>query len=271
MKSIVALLGRMRAFVIRDFQLAISYRLAFFLRVLTILIVVTIAYYVSRIFLGKAELFTNWHDPLAAWITGLAVLNYFMTNFSSLANAIRSEQLQGTLESVLMTPISVPGLIVASSTLDFIEATLYSSLYLVFGAVFFGVTYQGSYLLAFLILILTTMVFASLGILSASFAMVFKKVDPIAVLLGTGTAVFSGVFFPPQLLPSAMRAVSRILPATYGLAAIRGVLIENNGLNEARGPIITLLSFLVVLLPVSLWVFSRAVRRAKREGSLIQY
>jgi len=72
-------------------------------------------------------------------------------------------------------------------------------------------------------------------------------------------------------LPSAMRAVSRILPATYGLAAIRGVLIENNGLNEARGPIITLLSFLVVLLPVSLWVFSRAVRRAKREGSLIQY
>jgi len=29
--------------------------------------------------------------------------------------------------------------------------------------------------------------------------------------------------------------------------------------------------FLVVLLPLSLWVFARAVRRAKREGSLIQY
>jgi hypothetical protein len=26
-----------------------------------------------------------------------------------------------------------------------------------------------------------------------------------------------------------------------------------------------------VLLPFSLWVFDRAVRRAKREGSLIQY
>ena len=124
MKRILSLLNRMKAFVIRDFQLEVSYRMAFFLRVLTILIVVTIAYYVSRIFLGRAELFTNWRDPLAAWITGLAVLNYFMTNFSSLATAIRSEQLQGTLESVLMTPISVPGLIVASSTLNFIEATL---------------------------------------------------------------------------------------------------------------------------------------------------
>ena len=50
-----------------------------------------------------------------------------------------------------------------------------------------------------------------------------------------------------------------------------GILIENNGLNEAREPIITLLIFLAVLLPLSLWIFSRAVRRAKREGSLIQY
>jgi ABC-2 type transport system permease protein len=271
MNRILSLFDRMRAFVIRDFQLAVSYRLAFLLRLLTILIVVTIAYYISRIFVGKGNLFSDWRDPLAAWITGLAVLNYFMTNFSSLANAIRTEQMQGTLESVLMTPISVPGLIVASSTLDFIEATLYSSLYLVFGSIFFGVTYDGSYLLAFMILILTTMVFASLGILSASFAMVFKRGDPIAVLLGTSTAVFSGVFFPPQLLPEFMQNVSKILPATYGLEAIRGVLIEDNGLSEARGPILTLLMFLAVLLPISLWVFSRAVRRAKREGSLIQY
>ena len=271
MKRTIALLGQMKAFLIRDFQLAISYRVAFFVRVLTILIVVTIFYYVSRSFIGSRHMFGDWQDPMAAWITGLAVLSYFMTNFSSLANAIRSEQLQGTLESVLMTPIGVPGLIVASSTLDFIAATFYSSLYLVFGAVFFGVTYRGSYLLAFLILILTTLVFASLGILSASFAMVFKKADPVAVLLGTGTAVFSGVFFPPQLLPGTMQSVSKLLPATYGLTAIRGVLIENNGLNEARGPIITLLAFLAVLLPLSIWVFSRAVRRAKREGSLIQY
>jgi hypothetical protein len=32
-----------------------------------------------------------------------------------------------------------------------------------------------------------------------------------------------------------------------------------------------LIGFLAVLLPLSLWVFSRAVRRAKYEGSLIQY
>jgi len=38
-----------------------------------------------------------------------------------------------------------------------------------------------------------------------------------------------------------------------------------------REPFVALLIFLAVLLPFSLWVFGRAVRRAKREGSLIQY
>src|SRR5437867_4345604 len=152
----------------------------FFLRILSILIVVTTLFFISKIFTGFADQrFAQWRDPLAAWLTGLAVLNYFMTGFSSLANAIRQEQVQGTLESVLMTPIGIPRVIVAS--------------------------------------------------------------------------------------------VSRILPPTYGLDGIRRVLIEGQGLSDVREPLFTLLVFLAILLPFSLWVFGRAVRRAKREGSLIQY
>ncbi|HKR02087.1 MAG TPA: ABC transporter permease [Pyrinomonadaceae bacterium] len=266
-----ALLRRVRAFVVRDFQLAVSYRLEFFMRILTILFMVTTFYFVSKIFTGGVTEFSQWRNPLAAWVTGLAVLNYFMTGFSSLANAIRSEQMQGTLESVLLSPISVPTVVVASSAWDFVLATFHSSLYLFFGWLFFNVRYQGSFLLALLFLVLTTLVLACVGILSASFAMVFKRGDPFGVLLGTGAALFSGVFFPTQLLGSGFGTISRLLPPTYGLDGIRRVLIEGQGLAQVKEPLITLFIFLAVLLPFSLWVFSRAVRRAKREGSLIQY
>ena len=269
--AVTTLLRRVRAFVVRDFQLAVSYRLEFFLRVLTILLVVTTFYFVSKIFTGSAINFSQWRNPLAAWITGLAVLNYFMTGFSSLANAIRSEQMQGTLESVLLSPISVPTVVIASSAWDFVLATFHSSLYLFFGWFFFDVHYQGNFLIALVFLVLTTLVLASIGILSASFAMVFKRGDPLGILLGTGSALFSGVFFPTQLLGSSFAAISRILPTTYGLDGIRRVLIEGQPLSEVREPLLTLLIFLAVLLPFSLWVFGRAVRRAKREGSLIQY
>lgn len=271
LRAFTSLLRRVRAFVVRDFQLAISYRLEFFLRILTILFVVTTFYFVSQIFAGSQTLFSQWRDPLAAWITGLAVLNYFMTGFSSLANAIRSEQMQGTLESVLLSPISVPTVVVASSAWDFVLATFHSSLYLFFGWLFFDVHFRGNFLLALLFLVLTTLVLACLGILSASFAMVFKRGDPFGILLGTGSALFSGVFFPTQLLGSGFGTISRLLPPTYGLDGIRRVLIEGQGLSEVKEPLLTLFIFLVVLLPFSLWVFARAVRRAKREGSLIQY
>lgn len=272
----ILFLRRIWAFIVRDWRLELSYRMQFFLRVLSILIIVTTLFFISKIFTGFADpRFSQWRDPLAAWLTGLAVLNYFMTGFSSLANAIRREQVQGTLESVLMTPISVPTVIVASSAWDFVQATFFSSLYLLFGWLFFNVHYPGSFLLAFVFLVLTTLVLSCLGILSASFAMVFKRGDPFGVVLGTGAALFSGVFFPTQLITqyagAGVASFSRILPPTYGLDGIRRVLIEDQSFTQVREPFFTLLIFLAVLLPLSLWVFGRAVRRAKREGSLIQY
>lgn len=266
------LLRRVRAFVVRDFQLAISYRVEFLLRIVSILGVVTTFYFISQIFTGSANtLFKQWGDPLAAWLTGLAVLNYFMTGFSGLANAIRQEQMQGTLESVLLTPIGLFNVIISSSAWDYVQATFYSALYLFFGWVFFGVQYRGSFLLALLFLVLTTMVLSCLGILSASFAMVFKRGDPFAIFLGAGSALFSGVFFPREMLGSTVGGISKILPPTYGLDGIRRVLIEGQSLRQASDPFFVLLGFLAVLLPLALWVFQRAVRRAKREGSLIQY
>src|SRR5437762_848031 len=192
---------RIWAFVARDWRLELSYRMQFFLRIMSILIVVTTLFFISKIFTGFTDpRFTQWRNPLAAWITGMAVLNYFMTGFSSLANAIRSEQSQGTLESVLLTPISVPTVIVASSAWDFVQATFYSFLYLFFGWLFFDVHYEGNIFLALLFLVLTTLVLACFGILSASFTMVFKRGDPFGIILGTGSALFSGVLFPTQLL-----------------------------------------------------------------------
>ena len=268
-------LRRIWAFIVRDWRLQLSYRMQLFLRILSILTVVTTLFFISKIFTGFTDpRFVQWTNPLAAWLTGLAVLNYFMTGFSSLANAIRQEQVQGTLESVLMTPISIPTVIVASSAWDFVQATLFSSLYLVFGWLFFDVHYRGNFLLALLFLLLTTVVLSCLGILSASFAMVFKRGDPFGIFLGAGSALFSGVFFPTLLIreqSGALGMISRILPPTYGLDGIRRVLIEGQGFAQVREPLVTLLGFLAVLLPLSLWVFGRAVRRAKREGSLIQY
>src|SRR5919206_72586 len=163
MRRLLLLLRRVRAFVVRDFRLALSYRFQFFLQMLQVLLMLTIFFFISKIFEGGTiREFTQWQNPLAAWIIGLAGMSYFMTGFSSLANSIRQEQAQGTLEGVLMTPVSVQTFVLASSAYDFVQVTFTSSLYLLFGWLFFGVRFQGSYALALLFLILTTIVLAAL-------------------------------------------------------------------------------------------------------------
>ncbi len=271
------LFRRIKAFIIRDFQLAISYRFEFFIKLLWILGVTTTFYFISRLAnTGFIDFrYPNWQNLLAAWLTGLAMLNYFLVGFSSLANAIRQEQMQGTLESVLLTPINVPTIVISSSAWAYVEATFYSFLYLFFGWFFFNVQYKGSFLLAAVFLIITTLCLACIGILSASFAMVFKRGDPFAVLLGAGTALFSGVFFPKEMLTEELGKAGSILssvnPSTHGLQGIRDILIQGKTFSEVFPQLAILLGFLAVLLPFSLWIFSRAVKRAKREGSLIQY
>lgn len=271
------LLTRIKAFIIRDFQLAISYRFEFFIKILWILGVSTTFYFISRLTEAGFLVFKypNWQNLLPAWLIGLAVLNYFLVGFSSLANAIRQEQMQGTLESVLLTPINVPTVIVSSSAWAYVEATFYSFLYLFFGWAFFNVQYRGSFLLAALFLLLTTLSLACLGILSASFVMTFKRGDPFALFIGVGTALFSGVFFPKEMLAEELgstgSALSAVNPSTHGLDGIRSILIQGKTFIDVQPQLLVLVGFLIVLLPFSLWVFSRAVRRAKREGSLIQY
>ena len=66
--------------------------------------------------------------------------------------------------------------------------------------------------------------------------MVFKRGDPFGIFLGAGSALFSGVFFPTQLLRDyagpKLGGISLILPATHGLQGIRQVLLEGHGLAQ---------------------------------------
>ena len=258
------LLRRIRAFVIRDFQLALSYRVEFFIRLLWILGIVTTFYFISRIFAANfvSAQYEQWQNPLVAWLTGMAMLNYFMVGFSALANAIRQEQMQGTLESVLLTPINVPTVIVSSSAWSYVEATFNSFLYLFFGWLFFNVQYKGSFLLALVVSGSDDSVSGMSGNFIGEFCDGFQTRRSVCDSVGRGNCAFFGRVFSERNAAGQSfgktggKIVAAINPSTHGLEGIRGVLIQGKTLSEVETPLIILLCFLAVLLPFSLWVFS---------------
>ncbi len=118
---------------------------------------------------------------------------------------------------------------------------------------------------------LTLLSSAGLGILSASFIIYFKRGDPINFLLSGMTTFLGTVFFPAEQLPEWIRPASDYLPITWSLRIVRGALLQGKSFADLEGELLRLAILTVILLPLGLFCSRFAIRRAKREGSLIQY
>jgi ABC-2 type transport system permease protein len=190
----------------------------------------------------------------------------------SFGGKVRNEQMTGTLEAMLLTPTPIGTIVLGSSLWDFLLTLIKVLAYLVVGRLFFGVViHLASVPQALLIIVLTVLAFSGIGILSAAFVLYLKRGDPITYLVASGSALVGGVFYPPEDMPAWLGGWSRFLPITYALHALRSALLKGSRLSDLWPDLRALLLFVVVLLPVGILAFRFAVRKARQEGSLVQY
>src|SRR5262249_40089074 len=118
---------------------------------------------------------------------------------------------------------------------------------------------------------LTLLSSAGLGILGASFVLYFKRGDPVNWFLSAVTTFFGSVLFPVQVLPESVRFVADSLPASWSLKIVRGSLLQGKSFGDLREEILRLALLTVIFVPLGLVCARFAIRRAKREGTLVQY
>jgi len=193
-------------------------------------------------------------------------------SLSNFASSIRDGQMTGTLEIMLLSPSRLSAILLSSSIWPYIMTTVNVIVYLVVGMLVFGFSVsQANFLTALVVLILSIASFSGFGILSAAVVLVVKKGDPIAIVFGGVSTLLSGVFYPITVLPGWLTPLSHALPMTYALDAMRLAMLKNASLYDVRLDILAMLGFAVVLIPLSFFVFRKALKRAKKEGSLLQY
>ena len=165
---------------------------------------------------------------------------------------------------VLVTPTSPVAFVLFSSLYPFVRAALDALLYLLAGTMF-GLSLGRVNLLAVLLLfLLSVAAFSSIGILSASFTLVFKRGDPFLWLLG-------GVFYPLEVLPRFLQDAGQLLPIAHALVGMRAALLRNASIPELLPQIGVLGVFALVGLPLSLLAFHLGVRWARITGTLSHF
>jgi ABC-2 type transport system permease protein len=265
---------KLYAFLKRDFLNAASYKYAFISSFLGIFLSSATFYFISKLITGNqvAALESYGGDYFSFVIVGVAFSGLLGLFQEGLPGIIRSAQMTGILESLLVTQTGIPTILVGSSLYSLIYMSIRMIFHIILAIVVFGMQLGNiNWLGAMLVFLLTALCFLSIGILSASFIMVYKMGNPFNWLFGSVSGLLGGVFFPIAVLPDWLRLVSYALPITYSLEGMRKSLLTSAGFSEILPSILALAGFGGLLFPLSLLVFRRAVVKAKRDGTLTHY
>jgi ABC-2 type transport system permease protein len=115
---------------------------------------------------------------------------------------------------------------------------------------------QGSVILVMVMMLVYVVTGLSLGMLVSTMA----KTQSVAMLVAITLTVLpsmlmSGFIFPISSMPRILQWFSRIVPATYFLEIIRGIVLKGNDLSNLHRPAGILLGIDVLLIVLSIRAF----------------
>jgi ferrous iron transport protein B len=138
--------------------------------------------------------------------------------------------------------------LIGNSLYTFLTAFAGGLVFIVAGVLLFDMRFSfPQFMLILLILMLTFVAFLAIGMLSASFIMVFKEGNPIDFLFGTSSYFLGGVFFPIEVLPRPFQLAAQFIPITHAVTALRELLLARAELSEVFPIVLNLVLFIAVL------------------------
>jgi len=178
-----------------------------------------------------------------------------------LAASIAREKEDGTLDGILVAPINRLAIILGKAFSQTTRGLLQAAIVLSLAMLLFGVVVHGNILLVVLLLILGVFSFVGLGVLVSTIGTRQETAMTIMMTLQFPMLFLSGVFFPIQQMPPVIQGISKAIPLTYAVQALRKVIILGAGVPEVLPEIIILAGFGAIMLAIAIPVFNRIITR----------
>jgi ABC-2 type transport system permease protein len=264
-------LGKLAAFLRRDLMVTLSYRTGLVSDWVNLLAQVAIFSYVSRLVdPSKMPEFGGTRGSYIAFVSvGIAVSGFMQVGIGRLMTAVRSEQLMGTLESLLVTPTHSTTLLLGSVAYDLIYVPIRTVVFLLVVALTLGVDFQGRGVLPAIAILAVFIPFVwGLGAVTAAVVLTFRRGGGAVGILTFALTVSSGTYFPVALFPGWVEWLAKVNPLTIALDGMRDALLGGAGWWHTLGVVGILVPFTAASLVAGAASFRWAMRRERRLGSL---
>ena len=272
--GLVGELAKLPAFLRRDLLVAWSYRVAFVGDLFNLAAQTLTFYFVGQMVdPSKLPVYGGTQATYLEFVAiGIGVSAFLLFGLGRVAQAVRGEQLMGTLESILMTPTASPTVQIGSVFFDLIYIPIRTALFLFVVAVAFGLNFHAEGIVPAALVLLVFIPFVwGLGVLVAALTLTFKRGMGAVGLGALALGIFSGAYFPLSLMPHWLASVAADNPIARAMDAIRTALLSDAGWAGIASDLALLAPLSALSLAIGLFAFKLALRRERRLGTLGLY
>jgi ABC-2 type transport system permease protein len=223
---------------------------------------------------GQAQGFAQFSgtaDFMSFILLGTVLTNFINAVFWGMGYSLKEDMDAGVMESNWLTPIPRLLILIGHSFTNLTVTAATSTLMLAVAALLFGFRVSGEVLEAFLPVIPMMLGLYGFGFAFAALVLVMREANTMVDVSSFLVQIFSGSNFPVNALPKWLLPVALALPLTYGLDAVRGILLKIPTLLPLRWEMLLLVVFMVAMLWLGGWAFGSLERRVRRWGTLGQH
>ncbi len=204
-------------------------------------------------------------------VVGLIAVGYVSTAVSSLPGRLQGAIGNGTLEALLTTRLTLPGLVLGFTGYELLWTTARSAV--LFGAAWvlgMPVFWPGA-LLALLPLALMIAAHLGLGMIAAALVLSWRTSGPFVAIVMAASSLLGGVYYSTRVIPSWLNDLSQAVPLTFGLRAMRRLLLEAANLGVVWWDLTVSTLFAVGLVALGAAALRFSLNHGRRAGTLGQY
>jgi ABC-2 type transport system permease protein len=188
-------------------------------------------------------------------LPGLFALTTMAGSFFGVSYLMVNERENEVLRRYRVTPVSPVTVVLANGVRSMATVTASLLLQWFLAWLFFGITIEGSILYTVLVLLVGALAFVSLGLILGCIAKDMRTAPALANLIFFPMMFLSGAAIPFFLLPGWIQVIARLMPATYLIEALQGVMVRGESFLDVAGPIVVLLVTAVLAAAFNSLVF----------------
>lgn len=204
-----------------------------------------------------------WYNPdgITAFyiVPGIVAVLVTMTMVLLTSVGIVRERERGTLEQLMVTPLKPLELMIGKITPYVVLGYIQVTVALIVAVLLFGVPIRGSILELYILTLFFITASLGLGITISNLAKTQLQAMMMSFVVLLPSILLSGFMFPREAMPDIIYWIGYVIPATYYLEIIRGIMLKGIGIAYLWPQVGMLLVISIVFLGISVKKFKKTI------------